>query len=51
VLGGAKVAGSSSTPGKLQVGVLVPVAGTWRLFLQTRVDGRVVTAPFTLEVR
>ena len=50
-LGGAQVAGSSSTPGKLRVGVLVPVAGTWRLFLQTRADGRVITAPFTLEVR
>jgi hypothetical protein len=51
ILGAAKVTGSSSTPGKLQVGVLVPVAGTWQLFLQARVDGRVVTAPFTLEVR
>ncbi len=50
-LGGASVAGRSSTPGKLRVGVLVPVAGTWRLFLQTRADGRVITVPFTLEVR
>jgi hypothetical protein len=51
ILGAAKVTGSSSTPGELHVGVLVPVPGTWRLFLQARVDGRVVTAPFTLEVR
>ena len=43
--------GSSSTPGKLTVGVLVPVAGTWRLFLQTKVNGRVLTAPFTLAVK
>jgi hypothetical protein len=50
-LGGSRVTGRSSTPGKLRVGVLVPVAGTWRLFLQTRADGRVITAPFTLEVR
>jgi hypothetical protein len=50
VLGGATVAGSSSTPGKLSVGVLVPVPGTWRLFLQCRVNGHVLTAPFTLEV-
>jgi hypothetical protein len=50
-LGGASVSGRSSTPGKLRVGVLVPVAGTWRLFLQTRADGRVLTVPFTLEVR
>ena len=51
VFGGAKVTGSSSTPGKLTVGVLVPVAGTWRLFLQTKVNGRVLTAPFTLAVK
>lgn len=51
LLGGAKVTGTSSTPGKLSVGVLVPVAGTWRLFLQCLVDGRVLTAPFTLRVR
>jgi hypothetical protein len=49
-LGATKVKGSSSTPGKLRVGVLVPVAGTWRLFLQCRANGRVLTAPFTLEV-
>jgi len=51
ILGAAKVTGRSSRPGRLDVGVLVPVAGTWRLFLQCRVDGRVLTAPFTLTVR
>jgi hypothetical protein len=50
-LGSTKVTGTSATPGKLTVGVLVPVAGTWRLFLQTQIDGRVVTAPFTLIVK
>jgi hypothetical protein len=50
-LGASKVTGSSSTPGKLDVGVLVPVPGTWRLFLQCRVNGHVLTAPFTLVVR
>jgi hypothetical protein len=35
----------------LRVGVLVPLAGTWRLFLQCKVNGRVLTAPFTLDVR
>jgi len=49
-LGAATVAGSSSTPGKLRVGVLVPVPGTWRLFLQCKVGGHVLTAPFTLKV-
>jgi hypothetical protein len=51
VFGGAKVTGTSATPGRLTVGVLVPVAGTWRLFLQCLVDGRTLTAPFTLNVR
>lgn len=51
ILGTAHVTGSSATPGKLKVGVLVPVPGTWRLFLQCRVDGHVVTAPYTLRVR
>lgn len=50
VLGGAKITGNSTTPGRLKVGVLVPVAGTWRLFLQTQVDGHILTAPFTLKV-
>jgi hypothetical protein len=48
---GAKVTGTSSTPGKLNVGVLVPVSGTWRLFLQCQVDGHILTAPFTLHVK
>ncbi len=50
VLGGAKVSGSSTTPGKLTVGVLVPISGVWRLFLQCQVDGHILTAPFTLPV-
>jgi len=50
IFGGAKVTGTSTTPGHLKVGVLVPVPGTWRLFLQTQVDGRILTAPFTLKV-
>jgi hypothetical protein len=51
VLGAAKVTGTSTTPGKLTVGVLVPLAGTWRLFLQCQVNGRILTAPFTLAVK
>jgi hypothetical protein len=49
-LGGAQVTGTSSTPGDLEIGVLLPVAGTWRVFIQTKVNGRVLTAPFTLTV-
>ena len=51
IFGGAKVTGRPAGPGKLNVGVLLPVAGTWRLFLQFRDRGRIVTAPFTLRVR
>ncbi len=50
LLGAAKVTGTSTTPGKLTVGVLVPVPGTWRLFLLVYVDGHYLTAPFTLTV-
>jgi hypothetical protein len=51
LLGGAAVTGSSTSPGRLKVGVLVPVPGTWRLFLQCQVDGHILTAPFTLTVK
>jgi hypothetical protein len=51
VLGGSRVVGSQTEPGVLRVGVLLPVSGTWRLFVQTKADGRVLTAPFTLSVK
>jgi len=51
LLAGSSVTGSSSTPGKLTIGVLVPAPGVWRLFLQTKVDGHIITAPFTLDVK
>jgi hypothetical protein len=51
LLGPATVTGTSSAPGQLKVGVLVPVPGTWRLFLQCQVDGTILTAPFTLIVK
>ena len=46
----SRVTGSSTAPGKLSIGVLLPVGGTWRLFLQMKLGGRIVTAPFTLPV-
>jgi hypothetical protein len=46
----SKISGSSAAPGKLTLGVLLPVSGTWRLFVQLKVHGRIVTAPFTLDV-
>jgi hypothetical protein len=50
-LGGARVVGRPTAPGHVRVGVLLPVAGDWRLFLQFKTGGHVITAPFTLRVR
>jgi hypothetical protein len=44
------VVGSSATPGHLTVGVLLPDSGTWRLFLQLRAGGKILSAPFVLPV-
>jgi hypothetical protein len=46
----SRITGTSAAPGKLTIGVLVPVPGIWRLFLQMKLGGRIVTAPFTLKV-
>jgi len=45
------ITGRSTAPGKLSIGVLLAVPGTWRLFLQMKLAGRIVTAPFTLQVK
>ena len=50
VLGATKVTGSSTAPGQLKIGVLLPEPGTWRMFLITYMHGRVLTAPYTLHV-
>jgi hypothetical protein len=46
----SRISGTSSAPGKLTIGVLLPEPGTWRLFLQMKLGGRIVTAPYTLQV-
>jgi hypothetical protein len=46
----SRVAGTSTAPGKLTIGVLLPAPGTWRLFLQMKLGGKIVTAPYTLKV-
>jgi hypothetical protein len=43
--------GHSTKPGQLELGVLLPAAGRWRLFLQVTHGGKLITAPFTLRVR
>jgi hypothetical protein len=49
VLGATRITGHATAPGKITLGVLLPVPGTWRLFLQMKLNGRIVTAPFTLK--
>jgi hypothetical protein len=49
-LGSASIAGVATTPGTMRLGVLLPVPGTWELFLQLKAGGRILTAPFTLHV-
>ena len=48
VLGATRVTGSSSQPGVLHVGVLLPEPGTWRMFLLTYINGHHLVTPFTL---
>jgi hypothetical protein len=45
-----RVSGRSTAPGKLTLGVLLPLPGTWELFLQMKLGGHVITAPYTLKV-
>ncbi len=46
----SRVTGAATAPGKLTIGILLAVPGTWRLFLQLRQGGRILTAPYTLKV-
>lgn len=50
-VGSTRIVGTSTAQGQIKVGVLVPVPGTWRLFLQLQVGRHVLTAPFTLDVK
>jgi hypothetical protein len=51
LVGGPALNGTGTAGGRLHVGILLPQAGTWRLFLQFKVKGQILTAPFTLRVR
>jgi hypothetical protein len=48
LLAGTTVTGRSSAPGKLTIGILLPTSGTWKLFLQAKPNGRLVTVPYVL---
>jgi hypothetical protein len=47
-LAGAPPVGKTVGAGRLQLDALLPLPGTWRLFLLTAPNGHVVTVPFTL---
>jgi hypothetical protein len=49
LIAGAKVVGRSSAPGKLTIGILLPTTGTWKLFLQSKPNGKLITAPYILK--
>jgi hypothetical protein len=49
--GSPATTGHSTKPGRLELGVLLPAPGRWRLFLQVTHGGKLLTAPFTLRVR
>jgi hypothetical protein len=51
LIAGASVVGRSAAPGKLTIGILLPTAGTWKLFLQSKPNGRLVTVPYVLRAR
>jgi hypothetical protein len=51
LLGATRITGSAPAPGKLTLGILLPVSGTWRLFIQMKPRARVITATYTLTVR
>jgi hypothetical protein len=49
--GNTRISGTATAPGHLTLGVLLPVPGTWRLFIQLQTPGgKVLTAPYTLRV-
>ncbi len=45
-----RISGRSTAPGRMTIGILLPVSGTWELFLQMKLGGKVITAPYTLNV-
>jgi len=51
LIAGASVVGRSAAPGELTIGILLPTAGTWKLFLQSKPDGKLVTVPYILKAR
>ena len=51
ILGQPNLKATSTKPGVVRAGILLPAAGTWELFLQFKTDGKILTVPYTLTVR
>jgi hypothetical protein len=51
IIGQPNLKATSSKPGEIRAGVLLPGAGTWKLFLQLQVNGKRITVPYTLRVK
>lgn len=51
ILGQPNVKATSTKPGVINAGILLPASGTWVLFLQFKSNGKVLTVPYTLRVR
>jgi len=51
VIGAPNLKATSTKPGEIHAGVLLPGSGTWKLFLQFQVNGKRITVPYTLQVR
>jgi hypothetical protein len=51
IVGQPSINATSTKPGVLHAGVLLPGSGTWELFLQFKSNGKIVTVPYTLQVR
>jgi hypothetical protein len=51
ILGQPNVKATSTKPGVIHAGILLPAPGTWELFLQFKTNGKIITVPYTLRVR
>jgi hypothetical protein len=51
IIGQPNVKATSTKPGVIHAGILLPGGGTWVLFLQFKANGKVLTVPYTLRVR
>jgi hypothetical protein len=51
IVGQPTIQATSTKPGVLHAGILLPGGGTWELFLQFKTSGKILTVPYTLTVQ